>query len=167
MPRLRRKWHVEALTAEDVHEIVGWRYSPPYEMYNPSESQHDVFLDPEYLYFAVRDSSGRLVGYCCYGPEGRVLGGDYPQDGNRTLDIGVAMNPDLVGRGLGGQFVSTVLAFGEQRFQPEQFRVSIAAFNIRSVKTFERQGFKLVNKFTRTTDTLPFIQLISKPKLSP
>ena len=166
MPESRRKWHIDALTADDVNEIVGWQYAPPYEMYNPSETLHEVFLNPVYQYYAVRDSSGRLMGYCCYGPEGRVLGGDYPEHGKPTLDVGVAMTPELVGRGLGGKFVGTVLTYGELKFQHEQFRVTIAEFNVRSLKTFVNQRFEPVNKFTRTTDALAFVQLIGKPKFS-
>ena len=167
MPKLRCPWQIDVLTSKDVEKIVCWRYAPPYEIYNPTDTERDIFLNPVHQYYAVRYPSSRLVGYCCYGTEGRVPGGDYLEDGKRTLDVGVAMHPELVGEGLGKHFVSAILAFGELRYQPERFRVTIAQFNLRSLKTFETLGFEQVHQFERKFDALPFVQLIRPVELSP
>lgn len=145
---------------EEVEHIVGWRYLPPYDIYNPTDEMKTILLTPELRYFVVRASSNRLIGYCCFGTEGRVPGGDYPDDGDRMLDGGVGMNPELVGSGLGAHFVETVLAYGMARYRPKQYRVTIARFNQRSIRTFQRLGFEQVEKFTRPADGLEFIQFI-------
>jgi RimJ/RimL family protein N-acetyltransferase len=157
---LNLNWKVTNLTVEDVENIVSWRYLPPYDIYNPTEGMRAILLTPESRYFVVRASSNRLIGYCCFGSEGRVPGGEYPDDGSRTLDVGVGMNPELLGRGLGAHFVETVLAYGMARYRPIQYRVTIARFNQRSIRTFQRLGFDQVEQFARPADGLEFIQFI-------
>jgi ribosomal-protein-alanine N-acetyltransferase len=144
----------------DVESILDWRYAPPYDLYNPSGSDQEALLAPENRFHAVREPSGRLVGYCCFGLEARVTGGEYPQDGARTLDVGVGLHPELIGQGFGEHFVSSILAFANSRYQPERFRVTVAAFNQRSLKTFQKLGFVQVHMFQRDLDGMTFIQWI-------
>ena len=85
------------------------------------------FLAPKNGYLAVRDSEGALVGFCCFGFEGQVPGGDYSVD---ALDVGIGMRPELTGQGLGydvcgrsvglcrGDICPTAAARDHRRFQP-------------------------------------------------
>ncbi|HUT15312.1 MAG TPA: hypothetical protein VMY98_03610 [Anaerolineae bacterium] len=72
--------------------ISDWRYDAPYDVYNPgSDSVNEmaqVFLDPEYAYYAMTDERGDLIAYCCFGPDGRVPGREYEAD---ALDVGMGM----------------------------------------------------------------------------
>ena len=113
-----------------VGDILEWQYPPPYEMYslkrgNPEETAA-CFLDPENGYYAVTEQRGELVAYCCFGPDGRVPGGDYDA---AALDIGIGTRPDLTGQGGGHALTKAVLAFGRERYEPTAFRVTVAQFN--------------------------------------
>jgi RimJ/RimL family protein N-acetyltransferase len=153
------KEHFRSMNVEAATETVAWRYDPPFNLYNLSPEDIPLLIDPVNRYFAVYDETGRIVGICCYGVEARVAGGDYGDGVQATLDVGVGMSPDLVGRGQGAAFVRAVLAFAQESFAPHRFRVTIAAFNERSRRTFRRLGFEETFRFTRDSDGLDFIQM--------
>jgi RimJ/RimL family protein N-acetyltransferase len=106
------------------------------------------------------DKEGDLIGYCCFGSDARVPGGDYSQTEPEVLDIGVGLRPDLTGRGLGREFVKTILDFANLCFQPAYFRVAVAAFNQRSRKTFQKLGFVVQDRFKKEPGEIEFIQLV-------
>jgi ribosomal-protein-alanine N-acetyltransferase len=140
------------ITAADAHIILGWRYTPPYDFYNhdPAEIDADlaVQLDPVNAYHAMVDERGELRGFCCFGPDARVPGGDYGDDG--SLDVGAGMRPDLTGQGAGGGFIAAVVAFGQERYRPPAFRATVAAFNQRSIRACEQAGFRQAARFIST-----------------
>ncbi|CAA9431164.1 MAG: hypothetical protein AVDCRST_MAG22-3304 [uncultured Rubrobacteraceae bacterium] len=136
------------ITRPDAEEISGWRYPEPYSAYDGNPSSVAGLLDPRYNYHAVFDGAGELVGYFCFGadatiPEGRKRN----LYGDDALDVGLGMRPDLTGRGLGSDFVLAGLRFAKARFSPPAFRLTVAAFNRRAVKVYERSGFDLVREF--------------------
>jgi RimJ/RimL family protein N-acetyltransferase len=140
----------------DAQEIVGWRYLPPYHIYNLENTVESIqyALNPHYNYHAMRDENAQLVGFCSFGIDGQVPGGDYSAD---ALDIGMGIHPDLTGRGLGASYVVAVLEFAERKFQPNAFRVTIAAFNRRAQRVWHKNGFKPVQRFTHPASKLDFI----------
>ena len=131
------------MTEEYAREIVGWRYPGQYELYNtaPEDVEEDVqaLLKPDNAYYAVWNDEYGLFGYCCYGPEAQVPGGDYTTE---ALDIGLGMRPDLAGRGMGLEFLEAILAFARARQGDIRFRATIAVFNTRSRRVFEKAGFR-------------------------
>jgi RimJ/RimL family protein N-acetyltransferase len=150
---------VTAMSKGFAEEIATWQYPPPYTIYSLSNSEVPILMDPEKWYFAVLGVSGSLAGYCCYGKEAQVGGGDYEGVGDRILDVGVGMRPEMTGKGLGKSFVEEVLIYGSERFSPRRFRVTVAAFNKRSLRTFLSLGFVKTQRFNRPGDIREFIQL--------
>ena len=136
-------------------EIVRWCYEPPYEIYNPEDSTESIqyALDPQYNYTTLRDESGRLVGFCSYGADGQVPGGDYSAD---ALDIGMGIHPDFTGQGLGSSYVLAVLDYAQSKFQPTTFRVTIASFNQRARRVWGKNGFRQVQAFTHQNSKREF-----------
>ena len=57
------------------------------------------------------------------------------------MDVELGMRPDLTGRGLGAEFVLAVLRFSKDDYSPPTFRLTVAAFNLRAVRMYERVGF--------------------------
>jgi ribosomal-protein-alanine N-acetyltransferase len=141
--------------------FVKWRYDPPYDVYDedPEDLERTVqyFLDPQICCFTVTDAAGRLVAFCTFGPDGRVPGGDYSGD---ALDIGMGVRPDLTGQGRGLTYVDAVLCFARRTFSPRAFRVTVAEFNKRALRVWEKVGFRQVQRFERKKDALPFVILI-------
>jgi|SRR5262245_15535347 len=138
------------MSAAEAGAIADWRYEPPYDFYNtrPADRAQTIraFLDPAYAYQAVR-LAGELVGFCCFGADARIPGGVY--EGADLLDVGLGLRPDLTGRGLGPSFVRAVLAFGATAYAPSGFRLTVAAFNRRAIRAYEKVGFRVGRVFAR------------------
>lgn len=142
VPRLER--HEEA--------ISHWQYDGEYAFYNQTEPfsvAHPERIVEENS-FVWLDAAGELLGHVSYGPDGRiptVEGYDYSED---WLDIGLGLRPDLCGRGLGEAYVFACLRFARERYGAERFRLSVAAFNKRAIRVYERAGFRVECEVTNS-----------------
>jgi len=138
-----------------------WRYDTPYDLYNiapdDAEKEMQLLLDPRNAYYTITDEHGHMVAYCCFGLDGQVAGGDYSA---AALDIGLGVRPDLTGQGRGLTYVNAVLDFARRTFAPTAFRVTVAEFNKRALRVWEKAGFRPVQTFQRETDGRPFVVLI-------
>lgn len=137
---------IRPLGPNDVDTLLSWTYPPPYELYNmdADDSTRAEALDPNYPYFGSFNR-GELLGFFCFGPPARV-GAPPPASVYLPgpLDIGLGLRPELTGRGWGFAFLRKGLAFGQARFNPPSFRLSVAAFNRRAIAVYERAGFRAV-----------------------
>ena len=141
------------LSEADAEEILRWRYTGELAVYGfdtpdpvaRAEEKRDL-LDPANGYHAARSAAGGLVGFCCFGPDAQVPGGDYEEP---ALDVGLGLRPDLVGQGLGLPFVEAILDFARRAASPPRFRLTVAAFNRRAARVYERAGFEPVARFER------------------
>ncbi len=142
--------------------IVSWQYDPPYDYYNPDPNHvHQNirrFLDRPEEYAGIYDSDRQLMGYCYFGAEAQVSGGNYT-DG--VLDIGLGLRPDLTGKGNGQAFFSAILDFSTETFSFDAFRVSVAEFNHRAIRLYRNMGFAKTTRFISRIDGRAFIQMIS------
>jgi len=153
------EFKVVAMSHKDAEEIVSWNYPDPYAIYSLSPNVIPILKNPSKRYFAVLDTSDSLIGYCCFGEEARVVGGEYEEMDESVLDVGVGLQPERTGEGLGKSFVSAILRFARVRYKPERFRVTMAHFNKRSMCTFQSLGFVETFGFNRPDDSMRFIQL--------
>ena len=144
-----------------VRAFCGWRYGAPYDVYNlPSEKVEEevrYFLEPEVNCHAILDEKGDLVAYCTFGPDGRVPGGDYTAE---ALDIGLGVRPDLTGQGRGSIYVNAVVDFAKHRYRPLAYRVTVAEFNTRALRVWEKAGFRRIQRFGREPDGMGFVLLV-------
>jgi ribosomal-protein-alanine N-acetyltransferase len=124
---------LEPLTAADAAEVDAWRYEPPYDFYDGEE---DPVLNPE-RFFVVRDS----VGVACF---------YYFDDRGDTVEYGLGLRPDLTGRGRGAEFFRAGLEFAHDRFAGRRVVLNVAGFNARAIKVYERAGFQVTGRHTRT-----------------
>ena len=148
--------------------MTQWRYEPPYEVYSldhpPSPAELAYLLEPTSAYHQILDSTldesfdlnKRMMGFCSFGEDGQVPGGDYSLDG---LDIGMGMRPDLTGRGHGNIFVDAVCAFALATYKPVMLRVTVAEFNTRAQRVWQQAGFVEVERFGRSRDGMSYIVL--------
>ena len=136
------------MTASYAAAVVTWWYEEPYDCYDMTS------VDPESLtaegsgFFALVDAD-ELIGFRSFGADGQVPGGRYDSS---ALDTGGGLRPDLTGKGLGRQAISTGLAFGRERFAPVAFRVTVATFNARALRVVQALGFSPVEDFLASTD---------------
>jgi len=142
------------MTIRYAEEIDGWHYEDVYSFYDLSEDPEDrkEFLDSSQwanAYFAVLDDAGGLAGYFVFEEDGE------------DLVLGLGMRPDLTGRGLGAAFLQAGLAFARKRCQPKAFRLSVAAFNRRAIRAYEKAGFARTCTFQKETNggTHEFVEM--------
>lgn len=144
------------LRREHAEDIATWRYEAPYDVYDMVGVDPDELLDPAVGYHAVLVDE-HLIGFRSFGPDGRVPGWDYDES---ALDTGGGLRPELTGQGLGRAVISAGLAFGRARFAPAAFRVTVALFNERALRTVRSLGFEQVGTFNATRDAREFVVLV-------
>jgi [ribosomal protein S18]-alanine N-acetyltransferase len=135
---------------KSAREFLQWHYEPPYDIYNcpPADLEEALQynLDPKNNVYAMFDENDELVAYCSYGGDAQVPGGDYSEE---ALDIGLMIKPELTGQGLGAAFAKEVIRNGIERYAPKKLRVTIAAFNKRAIRVWEKSGFQQTQTFKR------------------
>jgi ribosomal-protein-alanine N-acetyltransferase len=120
------KLHLEPATPESLAEVATWRYEPPYDLY---DDDGKPVKNPERFY-AARDETGALVGSY------------YFEERSQGILYGLALRPDLTGRGLGLDFVNEGIRFARQRYGTRRIVLDVAEFNERARKVYERAGFR-------------------------
>jgi ribosomal-protein-alanine N-acetyltransferase len=141
------------MSQEDAVAIAAWRYPPPYDFYDADADPGDLaeLLDPrrrEGSYFSAW-SEGKLIGFA------QVSAAD------GTAVIGLGLRPDLTGRGLGSAFLEAVMAFVREGEAPARFTLSVAAFNGRAIRIYERAGFAESRRYRHFTagKTWDFVEM--------
>lgn len=147
---------VAPLTRAHAEDLATWCYDPPYDIYDLAGAEPDELLAPELGFHAVL-AGDRLIGFRSFGTDGQVPGWDY--DGS-ALDTGGGLRPSLTGHGLGRAAITAGLEFGRTRFAPAAFRVTVAAFNERALRTVGSLGFERVGTFEARRDARPFVVLV-------
>lgn len=97
------------------------------------------------------------MAYCSFGQDGQVTDGDYRDE---ALDVGMGVRPDLTGQGKGVEYANAVLEFADSLLKPKVFRVTIAAFNKRAIRVWQKLEFEYQQSFERKSDGMQFIILV-------
>ena len=142
---------IRPITPAEVSAFVCWRYEPPYDLYNILLDDGNDAYDKIVSYFlgsAIHCCAilheGELAGFCTFGEDGRVDGGDYSQP---ALDIGMGMKPALTGQKHGDAFVTAVIQYANKTFIPSHLRVTINAVNSRAQRVWQKAGFTQQEQF--------------------
>lgn len=136
----------QSMTQQEAEEIaVHWRYSGIYAFYDMDADPEDLaeFLNPEErknTYFSVIHK-GEVVGFY-----------SFTQTADDTIDIGLGMKPDLTGNGSGLEFLRAGMEFARTTYNPKKITLSVAAFNKRAIKVYEKVGFKETERFQQATN---------------
>lgn len=134
------------MTQEQAEEIAyHWHYEGEYAFYDITADEEDLkeFLDPLERgdsHFSVF-IEGDLVGFFSF---------DAKEDG--TVALGLGMKPGRTGQGEGILFLQSGLEFADKIYAPKRFVLSVAAFNQRAIRVYERAGFHKVREFIQETN---------------
>jgi len=147
------RFTLKPITPSDARAISHWRYEEPYSIYDVDPASVDALLQPRFSYHSVYDERGDLTGYFCFGEDARVAAGKRlgVYEVEPALDLGLGMRPDLTGMGLGEAFVHAGLRFAREVYSPPAFRLTVATFNRRAIRVYERAGFETVETFGAAT----------------
>ncbi len=138
------------MTAAFAAEISTWTYPDEYGIYSfeASEELTKELLSGDYI--ACVDAEGQLLGYFCYGVAARIPTVEADVYKGNFLDIGLGLRPELCGKGFGAEF----MALGINHAGAAPLRLSVAAFNRRAIKVYERCGFSkvrtMIHKFSKS-----------------
>ncbi len=147
---------IAPLTRAHAEDVVTWSYDAPYDVYDMTGAEPDELLDPAAGFHAVL-ACDELIGFRSFGPDGRVPGWDYD---DTALDTGGGLRPSFTGQGFGRAVISVGLGFGRARFAPAAFRVTVASFNLRALRTVESLGFERTGSFAAARDGRSFEVLV-------
>ena len=133
------------MSQDEALVIAAWHYEPPYSFYDWTADADDLaeLLGKETRegkYFSALGADDELVGWFSFLSEGDCV------------EFGLGLRPDLTGRGLGLAYLQAGLVFAGQRFRPSRFRLSVAAFNERAIRVYERAGFTPLRTFDHATN---------------
>lgn len=146
---------IKQISPNEAALVSKWTYEKPYSNYSMDESEECINELLNGFYFSVTDSKNDILGYYCFGesaqvPAGRQFGCYSCKD---FLDIGLGLNPDLCGRGNGYEFLCDGIKFARDHFSADKYRLTVAAFNKRAIKVYERAGFVKVDSFQRVLES--------------
>lgn len=127
-------------------QIANWHYKGIYAFYDMDQDLEDLqeLLDSRSWtdqYYAVVAENDELAGYF-----------SFFQEEPSAVTIGLGLRPDLTGKGLGQAFIEAGLDFAKAKFNPEIFCLSVAIFNKRAIRLYERIGFKSDGVFMNETN---------------
>ena len=145
---------IRQMSDPEARSIATWHYDPPYSFYDWTADENDLaeLLSGEArqgVYFSALGADDELVGFFGFKQEGA------------TVEVGLGLRPDLTGRGLGLAFVEQGLDFARATFGPKRFSLSVAVFNERAIRVYERVGFERVRAFDHETNggIHPFVEM--------
>ena len=148
------------MMADFTEQIAGWTYEDEYSVYSLPKTDDTV---SELLcgdYYAYLDPKGSVAGYFCFGPSARIPAMQENAYAQPALDFGLGLAPDRCGYGHGVTFVQTGLDFARSEFRVQPIRLTVAAFNRRAIRTYEKTGFVKTAEIThRLTKQLFYIMI--------
>ncbi|MFD1065822.1 GNAT family N-acetyltransferase [Oceanobacillus locisalsi] len=134
--------HIARMTQKYAVEALCWKYEKPYDFYNNILTTSAIVELLGGNYYAIVDSSYKLVGFFCTGRSAKIPAGErnaaYIED---CVDLGLGMNPALTGKGKGDMFLKRILHFIEQEHKGKSIRLTVASFNKRAIRLYEKNGF--------------------------
>ncbi|WKA54613.1 GNAT family N-acetyltransferase [Planococcus shixiaomingii] len=155
-------WRNE-MNEEFAKEILGWKYAKPYDFYNNDVTEERLREMLDGSYSVLVDDNGKLIGFFCTGFSAQVpIGievGAYDGDG---IDIGLGMKPELTGRGHGSSFFSRILELVGEKKNELPLRLTVAAFNERAIRLYEKLGFEKESEFS--TSSTKFITMVQEER---
>ncbi|RHW31479.1 N-acetyltransferase [Neobacillus notoginsengisoli] len=131
-------------------EILGWVYEAPYDFYNNSVTPEGIRELLDQPYYAVLSDGRELAGFFCIGESAQVpAGASVGAYTEGSIDIGIGMNPNLTGKGMGFTFFSFILTHLQDTFPGVPTRLTVASFNRRAIRLYTKIGFHETMRFQR------------------
>ena len=141
---------IQPMTEEIAKRIQTWQYEEPYSLYS-LKGDPDVFSELMNGSYAFVEDNDALIGYFCFGSSAQVPAGhEVNAYSDPMLDLGLGLHPKHTGKGIGLCFVQAGLDYAYKTYGQKNVRLSVASFNKRAKKVYERAGFSYLRSFTKT-----------------
>jgi [ribosomal protein S18]-alanine N-acetyltransferase len=146
-----KEFIIKKITKVNAEQICSWKYEKPYDLYNMDANAVNELMSNNY--YEVVNNEKQLIGYFCFGKEAQVPGWNYDDE---SIDIGLGLNPSLTSKGLGTSFVMAGIKYAKQNLNEGKFRLTVATFNERAIKTYKKLGFITCGEFKHSKTNKPF-----------
>ena len=145
---------IKQMKDNEANEISKWVYEKPYSIYSMEENESCLNELLNGYYFSAADKDANILGYYCFGESAQVpIGKQFGVYSDKNVvDMGLGLKPDLCGQALGIDFINEGVEFCRDEFSGTSLRLTVAAFNERAIKVYERVGFEKVNSFERVSE---------------
>jgi len=136
------KLEFRAPIKSDIEDILTWKYDGIYSFYDNSIQKEKIewiesFIDSDDN-FSIYNEQNELVGNCSF---------YYIEE---FFCLGVQMRPELTGKGFGTEFVRAIINFGKKKYNLSYIDLTVAKFNKRAIKVYEKVGFKIIEEIVNT-----------------
>lgn len=137
---------IQKLSQCHAEEIANeWKNEGIYKFYDATEDEEDYqeLISQELRgeqYFEVL-SEDQLIGFF-------VVNDSIP----KVVDYGLGMKPELTGHGNGKLFIQKTIQYILENYYVETITLSVALFNKRAIKCYEKCGFIKEKEFTMETN---------------
>ncbi len=129
----------DLLSAEAV-AVCRWRYEGRWSAYDGRAGDVGLLSSANGYHAIAEQGAGTFLGFFCVGAEARVPGlAEQPG----VVDVGVGLDPTIIGRGRGASIGRPVLEWVERRYPGLQQRAVVQSWNQRSLRLSRRLGFEL------------------------
>jgi ribosomal-protein-alanine N-acetyltransferase len=137
------------MCSEHARDIADWHYPGFYSFYDLRHYPEDI----EEIFdrskwgtnlFSVLDEKGKLIGELNFQKEGD------------ELEIGIAMRPDMVGRGMGQTLLQAGMDFARSRFEFAMFSIRVWKLNGRAIRVYEKAGFQSEGEFFNNIEGIEY-----------
>lgn len=152
-------YYIDKMNVEFANEVLRWKYEQPYDFYDNEPSQESLVEMLNETYYVVLDNKSELIGFICTGGSAQVENDTYAYS-EGFIDIGIGMKPELTGRGHGTPFFTFVLNYINKMFGKSPYRLTVAEFNQRAIRLYEKLGFIKEDTFVKGESK--FIVMIKK-----
>lgn len=130
------------MSQEQAERVSKWHYEGEYSFYDFENDEEDLeeLLSPHGDNYYMVEKGNEEVGFFCF------------ETKNDSVEIGLGMKPELTGRGMGLNFFKAGLNFAISKYNPQEITLSVATFNKRAIKVYEKAGFVSANTFMQQDD---------------
>lgn len=138
-------YYLMPLGQAEAEEIAdNWKYQAPYDFY-------DMTADPE-DYAELLDESARLGRYFQVLQNGALFGFCALEKKADAVELGLGMHPAYVGQGYGPAFYQAIEDYVKDQHQVATIQLSVASFNQRARKLYEKMGFLIKESYLQETN---------------
>ncbi|WP_291579723.1 GNAT family N-acetyltransferase [Clostridium sp. UBA6640] len=136
------KFEFRAPIKSDIEDILTWKYEGIYSFYDNSIQKEKIesikrSIDSDND-FSIYNEHNELVGNCSF---------YYIEE---FFCLGVQMRPELTGKGFGTEFVRSIINFGKKKYNLSYIDLTVAKFNKRAIRVYEKLGFKFIEEIVNT-----------------
>lgn len=135
-------YKLRRVTNEDVEDFLTWKYGGIYSFFDNDFSQGKIDYVKSFPndnnVFSVYSDKNELVGNCAI----------YLSD---KVTFSVQLRPSLTSKGLGKEFLTSILNFIKERYNLKTIGLTVLKFNERAIRLYKSLDFKVTNEFIGKT----------------